>query len=104
MPNHRTWFLAEAPQERSIEESVSKDIKGEMGNLFSQTSPSTSKNPTYIHNTSKHSQHLIVTYHPNHISQPTKIHHHRVQSLSYQNIPTPNLPKHTTAGFNHILE
>ena len=29
--NHRTWFLAKAPQERSIEKSISKYIKGEMG-------------------------------------------------------------------------
>ena len=128
MLNHDAWFLAKARQACLIESSLSKDTKKIWPTALSKTFQSTSKNNTYsahlkhpsithINRTSTRisthittSQHIqaFTTFHcnipPNHITQPTEPQHHRVQSPFYQNIPTPNLPKHTTAGYKHILE
>ena len=71
MSNHRTWFLAEAHQERLIEKSLSQNIEKDRPTALLKTFPSTSKNNTY----QTQIQHTSNTSHtsPAHINHTSPI-------------------------------
>ena len=76
MPNHRSWFLAEAPQERSIKESISKSYQKRHGRrrfrkLFDPPLRTTLNPPTS--NTHQHTSQHTSTHHPNQMRTHTQV-------------------------------